>query len=31
MKKEKMYRQKKEYIHSKGCWDEFITYLSKKI
>lgn len=31
MKKEKMYRQKKEYIHSKGYWDEFITYLSKKI
>ncbi len=31
MKKEKMYRQKKEYIHSKGYWDEFITYLSKSL
>ena len=31
MKKEKMYRQKKEYIHSKGYWDDFVTYLSNML
>lgn len=31
MKKEKMYRQKKEYIHSKGYWNDFIIYLSNML
>ena len=31
MKKEKMYRQRKEYIHSKGYWEDFLKYLNEKI
>ena len=31
MKLNKMYRQKKEYIHSKGMWDEYLEYLRQNL
>lgn len=31
MKMMKMGRQRKEYIHSKGLWDEYISYLDKEL